>query len=103
VLAIRPGQAAVYLASHVRQCWLLARGGSLNAKACRAIWSSHRGAAELECWPRPKSRRSTATRHLEAVRWRKRGSGEETTQPIHHLFLFIGATRNTDWLSQCGA
>ena len=26
-------------------------------------------------------------------------SGEETRQPIRHLFLFIGADPNTDWLS----
>ena len=28
-------------------------------------------------------------------------SGEETTRPIRHLFLFIGADPNTDWLAQC--
>ena len=39
---------------------------------------------------------------LEAVRWRNRASGEEITQPIRHLFLFIGADPNTDWLAQCG-
>jgi thioredoxin reductase (NADPH) len=34
---------------------------------------------------------------LEAVRWRL-ASGEEVRRPIHHLFLFIGATPNTQWL-----
>ncbi len=28
---------------------------------------------------------------LETVRWRRRGSDEETTRPVRHLFLFIGA------------
>jgi len=37
---------------------------------------------------------------LEAVRWRNRASGEETRRPIQHLFLFIGADPNTDWLLQ---
>ena len=36
---------------------------------------------------------------LDAVRWRNRVSGEETRHPIRHLFLFIGADPNTDWLS----
>jgi thioredoxin reductase (NADPH) len=35
---------------------------------------------------------------LEAVRWRSR-SGEETRRPVRHLFLFIGADPNTDWLA----
>ena len=38
---------------------------------------------------------------LEAVR--SRGpSGEEVRQPLHHLFLFIGADPNTDWLKGSG-
>ena len=31
----------------------------------------------------------------------QRATGEETTRPIRHLFLFIGADPNTDWLAQC--
>ena len=34
---------------------------------------------------------------LEAVRWRDR-SRTETRHAIRHLFLFIGADPNTDWL-----
>ncbi len=39
---------------------------------------------------------------LEAVRWRERTSGEEVRRRIRHLFLFIGADPNTDWLSGSG-
>ena len=38
---------------------------------------------------------------LEAIRWRS-NSGEEIRWPIRHLFLFIGATPNTDWLPGSG-
>jgi thioredoxin reductase (NADPH) len=38
---------------------------------------------------------------LEAVRWRG-PSGEETRRPLRHLFLFIGADPNTDWLKGSG-
>ena len=34
---------------------------------------------------------------LEAIRWRR--AGEEVRRPLNHLFLFIGADPNTDWLS----
>ena len=36
---------------------------------------------------------------LAAIRWRHMPSGRETRRPIRHLFLFIGADPNTDWLS----
>ena len=35
---------------------------------------------------------------LNAVRWRQRGTGQEVRRAINHLFLFIGAEPNTDWL-----
>ena len=38
---------------------------------------------------------------LDAVRWRVRG-GEEMRRPVRHLFSFIGADPNTDWLGGCG-
>jgi thioredoxin reductase (NADPH) len=39
---------------------------------------------------------------LEAIRWRPGPSGNEERRPIRHLFLFIGADPNTDWLSGSG-
>ena len=36
---------------------------------------------------------------LEAIRWRHGTSGEEIRRPTRHLFLFIGADPNTDWLA----
>jgi thioredoxin reductase (NADPH) len=37
---------------------------------------------------------------LEAVRWRIGETGEDVRLPIQHLFLFIGAEPNTNWLSR---
>jgi thioredoxin reductase (NADPH) len=39
---------------------------------------------------------------LEAIRWRRRNNGEDVRRPIRHLFLFIGADPNTDWLAGSG-
>jgi thioredoxin reductase (NADPH) len=39
---------------------------------------------------------------LDAVRWRVRGSDEEFSRAVRHLFLFIGADPNTDWLADAG-
>jgi thioredoxin reductase (NADPH) len=38
---------------------------------------------------------------LEAIRWQVGSPGEEVRRPVRHLFSFIGATPNTDWLSGC--
>jgi thioredoxin reductase (NADPH) len=38
---------------------------------------------------------------LEAIRWRLQ-SGEEVRRALRHLFLFIGARPNTDWLAGSG-
>jgi thioredoxin reductase (NADPH) len=39
---------------------------------------------------------------LQAIRWRVRSPGKEVRRPVRHLFSFIGATPNTDWLSGSG-
>ena len=39
---------------------------------------------------------------LDAVGWRDLSSGAETRRAIRHLFSFIGAEPNTDWLAQSG-
>jgi thioredoxin reductase (NADPH) len=39
---------------------------------------------------------------LESIAWRRRGSGEEARRAVRHLFLFIGADPNTDWLAGSG-
>ena len=39
---------------------------------------------------------------LEAACWRLAATGQEIRQPIRHLFLFIGAEPNTDWLIGSG-
>ena len=39
---------------------------------------------------------------LEAVRWRLGATDQEVRRPIRHLFLFIGALPNTNWLANSG-
>ncbi|MER9584130.1 FAD-dependent oxidoreductase [Mesorhizobium sp. M0276] len=96
------GQAAVYLASHARKVALLARGGSLEASMSRYL------VERIKAQPNIEVLTGTEVEALEgdggnlaAVRWRNRVSGEETTRPNRHLFLFIGADPNTDWLANC--
>jgi thioredoxin reductase (NADPH) len=97
------GQAAVYLASQSAKVWLLVRGQNLESRMSRYLVDRIRGLSNVEVLTQ-----ATVTGledHdgvLEAVRWRQGLKGQEIRRPIRHLFLFIGAEPNTDWLSGSG-
>jgi thioredoxin reductase (NADPH) len=96
------GQAAVYLASQVSKVWLLVRGRGLASSMSRYLADRIAGLSNVEVLTRTTI--TGVEGHdgvLEAIRWR-RGTGEEERHPIQHLFLFIGADPNTDWLSDSG-
>jgi thioredoxin reductase (NADPH) len=94
------GQAVVYLASQVAKVWLLVRGPSLGASMSRYLVDRIRGMRNVEVLEQTEvSALEGRGGVLNAIRWRHRPSGEETRKEIRHLFLFIGADPNTDWLS----
>jgi thioredoxin reductase (NADPH) len=96
------GQAVVYLASQVRKVWLLVRGTDLAANMSRYLVDRIAALSNVEVLTQTSI--SDLEGHagvLEAVRLRGR-AGEETRRPVHHLFLFIGADPNTDWLKGSG-
>jgi thioredoxin reductase (NADPH) len=96
------GQAVVYLASHVRKVWLLVRGSSLAAKMSRYLVDRIAGLANVEVLTQTNiTGLEGSGGTLEAVRWR--GPAGETRRPLRHVFLFIGADPNTDWLKGSGA
>jgi thioredoxin reductase (NADPH) len=97
------GQAAVYLASQVAKVWLLVRGRDLASSMSRYLVDRIGGLSNVEVVTQAEI--TTLEGHdgmLEAIRWRRKTTGEETQRPIRHLFLFIGADPNTDWLSGSG-
>ena len=97
------GQAAVYLASQVSKVWLLVRGPDLSTSMSRYLVDRIAGLSNVEVLTQTNvTGLEGRDGMLEAVRWRGRKSGGEVRQPIRHLFLFIGADPNTDWLSGSG-
>lgn len=96
------GQAAVYLASNVRKVTLLARRDSLDATMSRYLVERIEAQPNIEVLTETEIAALEGHEgNLEALRWRNRATGLETTRPIRHLFLFIGADPNTDWLANC--
>jgi thioredoxin reductase (NADPH) len=97
------GQAAVYLSSQVAKVRLIVRGPGLAANMSRYLVE--------RITARPNVEILTETTVigldgqdgiLEAIRCRSHRSGDERKLSIRHLFLFIGADPNTDWLSRSG-
>ena len=95
------GQAVVYLASQVAKVWLLVRGPSLEASMSRYLVDRINGLANVEVVPQAQVCGLEGNDGaLTAIRWQQ--AGRETRRPIRHLFLFIGAAPNTDWLVGSG-
>jgi thioredoxin reductase (NADPH) len=96
------GQAAVYLASQVKKVWLLVRGPSLEARMSRYLVDRITALPNVEVLTQTRvTGLDGSGTALEAIRWRG-PSGEEVRRPLRHLFLFIGADPNTDWLAGSG-
>jgi thioredoxin reductase (NADPH) len=96
------GQAVVYLASQAKKVWLLVR------KPLAATMSQYL-IERIEQQPNVEvvtgvqvSALAGEGGRLDAVTWRHLASGEETRRELHHLFSFIGAEPNTDWLIPAG-
>ena len=97
------GQAAVYLASQSAKVWMLLRGSDLGASMSRYLVDRIEGHTNIEVLRRAQvSGLEGRDGILEAVRWRLGTNGQEVRRPIRHLFLFIGAEPNTDWLAGSG-
>jgi thioredoxin reductase (NADPH) len=94
------GQAAVYLASQSAKVWMLIRGDDIGASMSRYLIDRIEGNANIEVLTRAQvTGLEGRDGILEAVRWRVGPNGQEVRQSIRHLFLFIGADPNTDWLA----
>jgi thioredoxin reductase (NADPH) len=97
------GQAAVYLASMAAKVWMLVRGRSLDDSMSRYLIERIAAQPNIEVLTQTEVNGLEGTDGaLESVRWQSNATGKETTRPIRHLFLLIGAEPNTDWLEQCG-
>jgi thioredoxin reductase (NADPH) len=101
------GQAAVYLASQGAKVWMLVRGPSLAATMSRYLVDRIESLPNIEVVTGAQvSGLEGSNGSLEAVRCRVGAAGQETgaevRRDIRHLFLFIGAEPNTDWLAGSG-
>jgi len=97
------GQAVVFLAGKVKKLWMLVRGKNLEATMSQYLIDRIRGLPNVEVVTRSEICALVgADSTLHRVRWKHRDTGAETTRDVGHVFSFIGADPNTDWLKDCG-
>ena len=97
------GQAVVFLAGQAKKVWMIVRGRSLEATMSQYLVDRIRGLPNVEVVLRTEiCGLEGADATLRKVRLRNRDTGEEDTCEINHVFSFIGADPNTDWLAGAG-
>ncbi len=94
------GQAVVYLAGQANKVFMVVRGKRLEDSMSQYLVERIRSLPNVEILLRCEICGLEGDgAFLERVRWKNRDSGEEKDYPISHLFSFIGADPNTDWLA----
>lgn len=102
-VAIQLGKAVAFSAPKARKLFLVVRGDGLAASvSCDLI---DRIAAlpnvELQTHTEITSVGGKDMTGLQTVQLYNQTTGVLTTREINHLFLFVGAEPNTDWLHGC--
>jgi thioredoxin reductase (NADPH) len=98
------GQAAVFLRNFAAKIWMLVRGPSLAESMSQYLIDRIRAIDNIEVLTHTEivALYGSREKQLERVRWRNNVTGEETENPIRHVFLFIGAEPATAWLNKSG-
>ncbi|AZG16604.1 MULTISPECIES: FAD-dependent oxidoreductase [Cupriavidus] len=96
------GQAAVYLASHAAEVHMLVRGEGLEATMSRYLIDRLRSLPNVYLHTHAQITAMEGDGWLSTVRYRERAQGPDCVAvPMRHVFLFIGAAPNTEWLRSC--
>lgn len=95
------GQAAIYLARTAAHVHILVRGPSLAATMSRYLIDRIEASDRITLHPFSEVTALDGEKHLEALDWTHRKSGEVTRRDVGALFVMIGAEPNTDWLRDC--
>jgi len=99
------GQAVVFLAPKVKQLHLVVRGQGLEASMSRYLIDRIAALPNVELHTNTEvvGLEGDAAKGLTGAVFRDRSTGTTHTCPLHHLFLFIGADPNANWLDGCVA
>jgi thioredoxin reductase (NADPH) len=94
------GQAAVFLASHAEHVHMFIRGANLAHSMSHYLTERVAALPNVTVHTRVELTALEGDARLERVYYRGAG-GIEGSMTTHHLFVFIGAEPNTQWLQTC--
>ena len=96
------GQAAVYLASHAAEVHILVRGEGLEATMSRYLIDRLKSLSNVHLHTHAQITAMEGEGWLSTVRYKEQEQGPECMAvPMRHVFLFIGAAPNSEWLRSC--
>jgi thioredoxin reductase (NADPH) len=97
------GQAVVFLAPKVKRLHMVVRGSNLEASMSRYLIERIAALPNVELHFRHEVTELAGEPQvsLEQATFRNRDTGQTKAVALRHLFLFIGADPNTDWLREC--
>ena len=92
------GQAAIYFSQHACEVHLVVRGSSLGAKMSQYLVDRIEKEPKMKVHLNSEILEVHGEEYLNAVTFVDRKTGEKTSIDTPGLFIFIGATPQTDWL-----
>jgi thioredoxin reductase (NADPH) len=92
------GQAAVFLAGHASQVFILIRGDDLNKNMSSYLVHRIEQTRNIEVLRNSTINRVMGNGHLDSIEIKDGGTGQRTTVKTPAVFSFIGAAPRTDWL-----
>lgn len=94
------GQAAVFLSGFARHVHILVRSDGLAASMSHYLIQRIEAAGNITLHPRTGIIELLGETKLQQVRCQRAGEAPRDF-PVEHVFLFLGAEPNTDWLGGC--
>jgi thioredoxin reductase (NADPH) len=92
------GQAAVFFARYASSVHVLVRGASLEESMSHYLIEQLGSTPNITVHTCTTVAEAHGTDHLEQVTLQDARTGERTTYPANHLFVFIGGAPRTNWL-----
>jgi thioredoxin reductase (NADPH) len=92
------GQAAVFFARYASSVHVLVRGPSLEASMSQYLIEQLAGTENVQVHTCTTVAETHGDDHLEELTLEDARTGERTTHPASHLFVFIGGAPRTQWL-----
>ena len=94
------GQAAVFLSQYAKQVHILIRSGDLEHSMSRYLINRIDSLENVRLHTHTEISRFRGQQRLTGIDVRNNQTDQSSELPVTHVFVFIGAQANTDWLSE---